>query len=153
MNKIYLDTSVPSAVFDLGKPERLQFTDNWFNRISGKFEFFTSELTINEINELITVEKRENIKGLISERAFKILKISDEAQKLSEIYISKGAIPVTEPEDALHIAIAVINHIPNLASWDFKHIVSKNPVRKISELNEKLGYPIIKIGSPGLFTF
>jgi hypothetical protein len=53
--------------------------------------------------------------------------------------------------DALHIAIATIAQIESLASWNFKHIVSVNPIRKIHELNQKNGFGIIEIGSLELF--
>jgi hypothetical protein len=44
-----------------------------------------------------------------------------------------------------------VNRLDALASWNFKHIVSMNPIRKIYEINAKLGYPIIGIGTLELF--
>jgi hypothetical protein len=38
-----------------------------------------------------------------------------------------------------------------LASWNFKHIVSMAPIRKIHEINKKLNYNIIEIGSLEIF--
>ncbi|MBN1901171.1 hypothetical protein JW926_07605 [Candidatus Sumerlaeota bacterium] len=70
---------------------------------------------------------------------------------MAEEYIRGGAIPKSEPEDAYHIAIASVNHLDALASWNFKHIVSMNPIRKIREINIKQRYPIIEIGSLELF--
>ena len=46
------------------------------------------------------------------------------ASKLAFLYMKKGAIPSSESEDALHIAVATVNRIGLLASWNFKHIVS-----------------------------
>ncbi len=43
------------------------------------------------------------------------------------------------------------NEIDALASWNFKHIVSINPIRKIHEINKKLNFPMIEIGSLELF--
>lgn len=145
--EIYLDTSVPSAVFDLGKLERLKLTKDWFINAGSRMKLYTGHLTFQEIDELLSVEKRNDILALI--QMFKIvpLKATAESQELAELYMQKGAIPSTEPEDALHIAIAVVHHIPNFISWDYKHIVSKNPIRKIQELNRKEGYNSIKIGT------
>lgn len=95
--------------------------------------------------------KRENIKRLIMKYQMKVLEISPKINELANQYIVKGAIPESEPEDALHIAIATINQIDALASWNFKHIVSINPIRKIHEINGKAGYPLIEIGSLELF--
>ena len=80
-----------------------------------------------------------------------ILEFPQEAMDLANEYMAKGAIPPSEPEDAYHIAIATVNHIEALASWNFKHIVSFNPIRKVHELNKKYGYPRIEIGSLELF--
>jgi len=57
-----------------------------------------------------------------------VLNITEEAITLGEEYMSKGAIPASEPEDAYHIAIATINGIEALASWNFK----------LSNTNERL---------------
>jgi hypothetical protein len=95
--------------------------------------------------------KRENIKNLILKYKTNILRISDEIKELADIYISEDAIPKSEPEDALHIAIATINEISGLASRNFKHIVSINPIRKVHEINKRLNYPLIEIGSLELF--
>ena len=74
-----------------------------------------------------------------------------EAIDLYNEYILKGAIPNNEIEDALHIAIATVNSILLLASWNFKHIVSVNPIRKIHEINKKFSYPFIEIGTLELY--
>ncbi len=80
-----------------------------------------------------------------------MLPFTEEAELLGNEYISKGAIPASEPEDAFHIAIATINKIEAIASWNFAHIVSVNPIRKIHEINYKNKYSIVEIGSLELF--
>ena len=37
--------------------------------------------------------------------------------------------------------------MPFLASWNFSHIVSFNPIRKIHEINKKFNYQVVEIGS------
>jgi predicted nucleic acid-binding protein len=149
--KLYLDTSIPSAYFDTSKPIRQLISQKWFENESQQFELYISVLTIEEINNLKNGEKRENIKDLILKFNMDVLQINPKAQELAGVYISNGAIPESEPEDALHIAIAVVNQIEGLASWNFKHIVSINPIRKVHQINNKLNYPLIEIGSLELF--
>ena len=149
--KLYLDASVPSAYYDYSKPLRQLITQKWFENESLFFDIFISVLTIEEIDNLENISRRENIKSLILKHNIDILKISDEIRNLSDMYISKGAIPESEPEDALHIAIATVNKMNGLASWNFKHIVSINPIRKIHEINENMNYPLLEIGSLELF--
>jgi predicted nucleic acid-binding protein len=149
--KLYLDTSIPSAYYDTSKPLRQLITQKWFENEAHLYNLFISVLTIEEIDKLENTTKRENIKSLVLKFNMDVLQISPEIKDLADIYISKGAIPGSEPEDALHVAIATVNKIEGLASWNFKHIVSINPIRKIHEINSKSNYPLLEIGSLELF--
>jgi len=149
--KLYLDTSVPSAYYDTSKPVRQLVTQKWFENEAASYELYISILTIEELNNLKNAQKLLNINELLGGFDIKVLQISDKAIELGNEYIKKGAIPPSEPEDAYHIAIATINGIEALASWNFKHIVSINPIRKIHEINLKRNYQTIEIGSLELF--
>ncbi len=149
--KLYLDTSIPSAYFDYSKPVRQLITQKWFEYESSNYLLYMSVITIEEIERLQNISKKENIKNLILDYKIKILELHEKAINLSNIYITKGAIPKSEPEDAYHIAIATINKIDCLASWNFKHIVNLNPIKKIHEINKQNNYEIIEIGSLQIF--
>ncbi len=149
--KLYLDTSIPSAFYDTSKPVRQLITQKWFENESKNFALFTSNITFQEIQDLSNLDKRINIENLLFEYNVEILELNEIAESLGKLYIQKGAIPKSEPEDAYHIAIATINNIDALASWNFKHIVSLNPIKKIHEINIKNGYNIIEIASLELF--
>ena len=149
--KIYLDTSIPSAFYDTSKPVRQLMTQKWFEHEADNFDLYISKLTIEEIKRIRTPEKLLKIMELLASHTIAVLDITEEALALGEEYMSKGAIPVSEPEDAYHIAIATVNGIEALASWNFKHIVSINPIRKIHEINLARQYQIIEIGSLEIF--
>ncbi len=149
--RLYLDTSVPSAYYDTSKPVRQLITQKWFENEALSYELYISVTAIEEIDELGDIVKKQNIKDMIFDHNMKVLEISEEAVNLADEYMSKGAIPKSEPEDAYHIAIASVNHLDALAFWNFRHIVSVNPIRKVHEVNMKHGYPIIEIGSLELF--
>ena len=53
-----------------------------------------------------------------------ILRTTDAANELAASLIAAHAVPITEPRDALHIAIAAMNGIDYLATWNFKHIMN-----------------------------
>lgn len=57
---------------------------------------------------------------------------------LAEEYVRYGAVPEGYPEDAYHIAIAVMNDMDCILSWNFKHIVrrkTRDIVRMVNTLN------------------
>jgi hypothetical protein len=69
---------------------------------------------------------------------FSMLSLIDDVEWLAKEYIRYGAVPESYSEDAYHIAIAVINEVDYLLSWNFKHIVrrkTKDIVRMVSTLN------------------
>ena len=149
--KLYLDTSIPSAYYDLSKPVRQLITQKWFELDASDYELFISSLTVEEIERMQNSEKMMKIKELIATSSVTLLEFSPVALRLADEYLKHGAIPPSEPEDAYHIAIATVHGIEALASWNFKHIVSINPIRKIHEINLCLKYQLIEIGSLELF--
>ena len=149
--RLYLDTSVPSAFYDTSKPMRQLITQKWFENEALSYELYISVITVEEIGKIKNELKKQNITELTVKYNMKILDFSDKAKDLAIEYICRGAIPKSEPQDAYHIAIATINEIEALASWNFKHIVSINPIRKIHEINRKYNLSAIEIGSLDLF--
>lgn len=149
--KLYLDTSIPSAYFDFSKPARQLITQQWFKHEAQKYSLYISVITIEEIDQFKNIPKRDNIRQLLLDHNAKVLELGDDATKIANEYLKRGAIPKSEPEDALHIAIATVNKMDALASWNFKHIVSMAPIRKIHGINKKQNYAIIEIGSLEIF--
>ena len=53
-----------------------------------------------------------------------LLEIAPDAVRLAERFIAEKAIPSQAAEDALHIAIAAVNGINYLLTWNLKHIAN-----------------------------
>ena len=56
-----------------------------------------------------------------------------------------GAIPATEPRDALHISLATVNGLEYVVTWNFKHIANAATREKIEQVCRGAGFepPII----------
>jgi predicted nucleic acid-binding protein len=149
--KLYLDTSIPSAPFDNTKPMRIHITEGWFRYEAAKFDLYTSTLTLTELQAWTNEEKRHKALEILVEHHVTILNIHQAIEDLAREYIQKGAFPASENDDARHIACATYYKIQNVSSWDFKHIVSINPILKIREIHEKKGLLRLNIGTLALF--
>jgi len=77
-----------------------------------------------------------------------VLFISDEAERLALLLIKDGPIPEQYPEDALHIAVATVNGMDYLLTWNFTHINNAQMKAKIISLVEAKGYQCPTICSP-----
>jgi len=62
--------------------------------------------------------------------------------------VKEGAITQKYNEDAIHIANATINMVHALVSWNFRHIVNLERIRRYNAVNLKNGYSILEIRSP-----
>ena len=122
MLRIYLDTSVLSALGDTRAPDRQSLTREFFDRID-EFAACTSELARQEIDATQDSRRRQEMLSLLSR--FTLLPITDDARALAEAYLAAGVFPPSVPEDALHLAIAVLTRQDVLVSWNFKHLVNQ----------------------------
>ena len=77
-----------------------------------------------------------------------ILPASHEAQDLVDGLVAQGAVPITEPEDAAHIAFAVVNGIEYLVTWNFKHIANAAMRLRINSVCIAAGYVPVTICTP-----
>ncbi len=62
---LYLDTSIPSAYYDTSKPIRQLITQKWFENEASSYELYISITTIDEIDELEDILKKEYQKSYL----------------------------------------------------------------------------------------
>ena len=147
---VYIETSVVSYYTsrpsrDLVTAARQQVTREWWEESRHQFEAYISALVLEEAKggDPSAVEKRsEAVAGM------SVLKITDEAEKLAEALVKTGPIPEEHPEDALHIALATINGMDFLLTWNFNHINNAIMKTKILKVTESHGYECPVICSP-----
>ena len=64
----------------------------------------------------------------------------------------EGALTNKSYDDALHIALATLNNVDVLVSWNFKHIVNLNQILFDNSISLQLEHRIMEIrSSPGDF--
>ena len=145
--KVYLETTMFNYFVDETKEDCL-VTIVLFEAIgSGRFEGYTSAYAIEELDK--TEEpKRSKMLSLINKYHIKILNASDEADRLAGIYIQNGIIPEKKNIDAQHIAIATVNDIGMIFSYNFKHINKLKTKNMVPAVNLNEGYRPVIITQP-----
>lgn len=142
--RIYIDTSVIGGYFD---EEFEDASKRLFERIADKdFDVYFSE--VNETELSLAPQYIRDLKKLIPTDCYKYLVINEEVKQLAETYISEKALGQASMNDAYHIAIASVNRLDCLVSWNFKHIVNYDKIKHFNSINLKLGYPLIDIRTP-----
>ena len=142
---IYLDTSVPSAYYDERNLERQKLTREFWKKLA-TFDVFISSLVLTEIEGLKDNNKKRLLLRLLE--GSEALAISDDCERLAHEYVSQGIIPKKYVDDARHIAVAVVNSIDYLVSWNFEHIVKVKTRRMVGLVDAEKGYKSIEIIAP-----
>ncbi|MEX2564329.1 MAG: hypothetical protein WD431_00120 [Cyclobacteriaceae bacterium] len=139
-----MDTSVFGGYFDE------EFSDNtvpFFERvIDERIQMFISRLLIaelagapDEVRELLNKIPRE-------QQVF--LELTEEARELANKYIDENVVGRTSRADCQHIAMATVAKADVLVSWNFKHIVNLDRIRRYNGVNLLMGYNPIEIRTP-----
>ncbi|GMO65020.1 MAG: hypothetical protein Ta2A_13000 [Treponemataceae bacterium] len=147
--KIYLETTMFNFPFINDAPQYKADTLKLFREIlAGRFDPYTSDYVMNELNETTDENKRERMKALIPEYNVKILSATDEAERLAALYVERGVIPKRFSTDALHIASATVNNIDFIVSLNFQHIVKHKTIMETEIINASEGYKRVFIHTP-----
>jgi len=142
--RIYIDTSVVGGYFD---EEFKEATIMLFQRLEKKEIVFV----VSDLLDLELIEAPERVRQLLQKYSadnFERVSLTAEALKLADTYISEGVVGQTSVEDCRHIALATINRVDVLASWNFKHIVNLDKIKGYNSVNLRLSFPMIEIRSP-----
>ncbi|MEA3643172.1 MAG: hypothetical protein VBE63_25010 [Lamprobacter sp.] len=54
--------------------------------------------------------------------------------------IQSGIVPASEPEDALHMAIATVSKMHYLLTWNFAHLAGPDAKQRLLDGLRTLGY-------------
>ncbi|MEX0813190.1 MAG: hypothetical protein WD048_13310 [Chitinophagales bacterium] len=74
--------------------------------------------------------------------------LTEEAEILAQKYIEEKVVGKTSLADCQHIAIATINNVDVLVSWNFKHIVNLQKIRGYNSINLREDYNTLEIRTP-----
>ena len=146
-SKVYVETSVIGHLTsrlqnDVTVRSHQETTREWWRDATDRFIIVAFRLVAQECarGDKVAGEERSQIVADLT-----LLPTTHEAEDLADALISHHAVPETEPEDALHIAIAAVNGIEYLVTWNFRHIANAVVRTRIESVCRKLGYapPVI----------
>ena len=144
---VYIETTVIGYLTSRPREDPIvaghqQTTRDWWQTARDRYELVASELVVQECSagdKKAAEERMEALAGIT------LLRTTSDADQLAEALIAGHAVPQSHPEDAIHIALAVVNGIQFLVSWNFRHIVNAAVRSTIERICRDAGYepPII----------
>ncbi len=147
MDSVYLETTVIGNIAGRLHPDakiaaRQQVTREWWTTATNRYDLYVSEITIDECGDGDPDAAKERL-DLI--RNIDLVETSPAAEELAELLVDRLAVPASQPRDALHIAIATVNAVEFIVTWNFKHILNPHLQTKIANTCREAGYdpPVI----------
>jgi hypothetical protein len=142
--RVYIDTSVIGGCFD---EEFAVWSIKLFDEIRAITKIAViSDLTLREL-ERAPDNVRDFLSTLPNESVERVF-ISKESEQLASYYLRQRAVGRRHLADAQHIAIASVERVDVLVSWNFHQIVNLNRIHAFNAVNLVFGYPMLEIRSP-----
>lgn len=148
--RVYIETTVVS--YFTARPSRdiivaghQETTRDLWPDLTAKYETYLSAIVYEEAGKGDRDQARMRLAAI---EAFPMLDIDEDARLLAERIIAGRAIPADYPEDALHIAVAAVNGMDVLVTWNFAHLNNPFTRRAVRRIVEREGYSCPEICSP-----
>ncbi|MBI4613554.1 MAG: type II toxin-antitoxin system VapC family toxin [Planctomycetes bacterium] len=144
--KVYLETTIASYLAahpsrDLIVAAHQRVTHDWWSK-RRRFDVFVSKAVFveAETGDPEAVSRRLRVLEGIS-----VLEAGQEVAALAKALLSAGAIPEKAAVDAVHVAVAAVNGMDFLLTWNCAHIANAAVRRRIEQVCLAAGYrpPII----------
>lgn len=148
--RVYVETSVVSYLTGRLSPDSRVSVDqldtrDWWRDARERFELVASPVVIDEAGMGDARAARDRLAALES---LAIIRPSDASQVLGQRLIDAHALPANAALDATHIAIAVVNGVEYLATWNFRHIANPANMSRIDQVCRDAGFRPSTICSP-----
>ena len=140
--RVYIETTIigflasrPSR--DLITRAKQQITHTWWARKRDSFDLFCSALVVREVSAGDPEAAAERLRKL---KGVPVLDLNEEAQVLAQQLVGPGMIPTQYFEDALHVAVATVNGMAYLMTWNLTHIANATLRSTYEEVIRANGY-------------
>ena len=139
---VYLETTIPSYLTarpsrDIVVAAHQELTVEWWQQHRSKFDLFISEMVLYEAAQGDPSAASRRLGALTG---ITILDIDDPMRELARRFVGQGLIPARAVEDAIHVAVATVQGIAILLTWNCRHIANAAIVKGLQSICEGLGY-------------
>lgn len=139
---------MPNFLFADDAPEKQEVTRQFFQWLKiSPDSLYVSELVLAELNRA-EMGLRAKLLEAVAQLPVEILPISVEAVRLANRYVSDRVIPARYRDDALHVALAVLNRLDVVVTWNMKHLANVRRIEGICRTNQAMSLPHIRIHTP-----
>jgi len=140
--RLYLETTIPSYLTarisrDLQTARRQRITLSWWNAWRTNFDIHVSRHVSAEATRGNPEAARRRLELITP---YKILEIDSRSELLTARLMNDCGLPIRAETDAAHVAVAAVNSMKFLLTWNCAHLVNPQFASKIAAACESEGY-------------
>jgi predicted nucleic acid-binding protein len=154
--KLYIETSVWNQLEHSDRPDWRDTAQRFIATLkTGQYEPYISAVVVDEIAATPDESNRKRLLKHIDAVQPGVLEFEQEAVALTEKYMAAGFIQsdsLRVYNDCSHVAIATVNGITHLVSFNCKHLVNDRRIDGFNAINFQNGYDhVVDICTPEKF--
>lgn len=154
--KLYVETSVWNQLEHTDRPDWRETAERFFDTIkTGLYDAYISSVVIDEIKAISDKALLDRLVGHINRIDPVMLEYDKEAQTLTDQYIATEFGGVSSRQvynDCRHVAVATINDLKHVVSFNCHHLVNDRRIDGFNAINIRSGYDlVIDISTPHKF--
>jgi predicted nucleic acid-binding protein len=155
--KLYIETSVWNQLEHDDRPDWRETAERFISTVQrGIYDVYVSKVVLDELLETPDAQRREKLISHINIIEPIVLPFDEEAQRLTSMYMDAEFIGGNKSRslynDSCHVAIATVNAIGHIVSFNCKHLVKDRRIDGFNGVNFQNGYDhFIDITTPHRF--
>ena len=96
-----------------------------------EFECFVSQVVLDEIAAGDAEAARERMRTIAN---LPVLEATEEAELLTKAIMASGVMPNRAVRDAAHIAVAAVNDVDYLLTWNCRHLANAQVMPRVGRV-------------------
>lgn len=134
--RVYIETSVISYLCsrpsrDLVVAASQEVTHEWWQEERGRYDLYVSEFVLAEIaaGNPEAAKKRQEV---VHDMA--VLTANEDSERLAHEIIKEARLPMSVATDVAHVAIASVQGMDYLLTWNCAHIANPHWLKKLAQI-------------------
>lgn len=150
METVYIETTIPSylaarASTNVIALSRKLITSRWWEEIRPGFQIYSSTVTKAECLQGDPDAAQRRLAYL---EDLELLEVTEECANLASKIAKLIQLPDDCYNDAFHIAVACVNEMDYVLTWNFKHLANATLIRKLRGFISSSQYQLPQICTP-----
>ena len=142
--RVYVDSSVFGGYFE---SEFSEGSRRFFDLVrAGRIVALISDFVIDELED--APERVRALLTALPPGSSVRVEMSTDATRLRDHYLKARVLGPASAVDAMHVALATVLRADAIVSWNFRHIVHLDKMRRFNEVNLSTGFGPLTIVSP-----